>query len=269
MTSWTIRTPQRLTVSEPVDQLAVELVNGRVNVVATEGPARIEISSVGRHPIHVVHTDGRLAVRDRKPPGGPDFLRWFGRRFNSEISIGVPARTRVDLRLINGSVVASGLAVATEVEVTSGQVTLMGLGGQTSARVLHGSVEALGVAGELRMKTVSGEVILADSPAEMVRASTISGAIICDIDNPKGREIQLASTSGSVTVRVRRDSDLDVDLHSTAGHITTDFPQLAGSGPKRSPASRRGTLGAGGGRLRASTTSGSILLLSRPAVAEE
>ncbi|MEO3925915.1 DUF4097 family beta strand repeat-containing protein [Micromonosporaceae bacterium B7E4] len=263
MPSWTVDGPRRLTLTEPVDQLVVRLSSGRVNVVGTDGPARIEVTRTDRRPLVIEQRNGRLSVRHRTFRSWTLLLRWFGLRAGPEISIGVPARARVDLRLHEGAVIASGLVEATQVEVTAGQVTLMGLGGQTRARLVSGPVEALGVSGDLTMETVSGELILADGTAERVRASTVSGAITCDLGNPGRSEIQLGATSGSVTVRVPEESDLDVHLHTTSGRITTDFPQLeVGAAPSWS-SDRRGTLGVGGGSLRATTMSGSIVLLAR------
>ncbi|MFY1690090.1 DUF4097 family beta strand repeat-containing protein [Plantactinospora sp. WMMB782] len=263
MPSWTVDGPRRLTLVEPVDQLVVRLDSGRVNVFGTDGPARIEVTRTDGRPLVVEHQDGKLAVRQRTPRDWTLLLRLFGRDSGPEISIGVPARVRVDLRLHEGAVVASGLTGATRVDVTAGQVTLMGLAGRTTARLISGPVEALGVSGDLTMETVSGELVLADGTAERVRASTVSGAITCDLGNPGSGEIQLGAASGSVMVRVPEESDLDVRLHTTSGKITTDFPQLqAGAAPSWS-SDRRGRLGAGGGSLRATTMSGSIVLLAR------
>lgn len=270
MPTWTVESPQRLTLDEPVERLDVYLIAGRLNVVGTDGPARIEITTVGRKPITVEHHDGRLSVRHDRVPKWPSVLWWFlqlGRRFRVDISIAVPARAEADLRLVDGSVIASGLRESTHVDVTSGRVTLMGLGGRTMAKLVSGPVEALGVAGDLTMETISGELILADGAAERVYANTVSGAITCDLDNPRHSEIRLGTTSGSVTVRVREDSDLSVHLHTTSGRITSAFPQL-GSGDGRSwSKDAQGVLGDGtcAGKLWASTTSGSIALLSRPA----
>ncbi|GAA3753237.1 DUF4097 family beta strand repeat-containing protein [Plantactinospora mayteni] len=268
MPSWTVDRPRRLTLTEPVVRLVVRLNSGRVNVVGTDGPARIEITRTDRQRLVVEHRDGTLSVRHRTFRNWTFrnwtfLLRRFGLAAGPEISIGVPARVRVDLRLHEGAVVASGLAETTEVDVTAGQVTLMGLAGQTSARLVSGPVEALGVSGDLTMETVSGELILAGGTAERVRASTVSGAITCDLGNPGRSEIQLGATTGSVTVRVPEESDLDVHLHTTSGQITTDFPQLEPGAVPSWASDRRGTLGAGGGSLRATTMSGSIVLLAR------
>ncbi|SCG57990.1 DUF4097 family beta strand repeat-containing protein [Micromonospora inositola] len=267
MASWTVDSPQRITLDEPVTRLEVRLITGRLNVVGTDGPARVDVTRVGRRPVIVEHRDGRLHVGHERIPRWPGFLWWLGqlgRRFRAEVSIAVPADVLADLRLIDGSLVASGLRRETQVDVTSGQITLMGLRGRTAAKIISGPVEALGVAGDLTMETVSGEVILADSAAGRVQANTVSGAITCDLDNPRRSEIRLSTISGSVTVRVREDSDLAVHLHTTSGRITSGFPQVRGAGGFGATKDSHGVLGAGDGKLWASATSGSIALLARP-----
>ncbi|WP_329104115.1 DUF4097 domain-containing protein [Micromonospora sp. NBC_01699] len=252
-----------------VTRLEVSLIGGRLNVVATDGPARVEITRASSRPVITVeHHDGRLSVRQDWTRNWHRLFWWFGRRFRVDVSIAVPAHVLADLRLVDGSVIVSGLREDTSVNVTSGQVTLMGLAGRTSAKVVSGPVEALGVSGELTMETVSGELVLADGSATRVRATTISGAITCDLDNPRRSEIRLSTTSGSVTVRVRADSDLAVHLHTTSGRITSAFPQLKTSAMSWSKESH-GRLGAGEGKLWANSTSGSIALLARPADADD
>ncbi|PYC76593.1 hypothetical protein C7C45_01025 [Micromonospora arborensis] len=264
MAGWTVESPQRLTMDGPVTRLDVRLVSGRLNVVATDGPTRIDVTQVGRRPVLIEHADGRLSIRQERGGGWSDVLRWFRmihRYPRVDVSVAVPADVLADLGLVAGSLVASGLRRQTTVHVTSGQITLMGLRGDTFAKITSGPVEALGVRGDLTLETVSGEVILADSAAERVRAQTVSGAITCDLDNPRRSEIRLTTISGSITVRVRQDSDLAVQLHTTSGRITSGFPQVRTSTfPLPSSV---GVLGAGDGKLWASATSGSIALLAR------
>ncbi|RKN17981.1 hypothetical protein D7147_18695 [Micromonospora musae] len=267
MAGWTVDAPQRLSLDEPVSRLDVRLFSGRLNVVATDGPARVDITRVGRRPILVEQHEGRLSVRQERHWHWRDVLRWigpFGHWSRVDVSIAVPADVRAELRLVDGSLVVSGLRRHTRADVTSGQITLMGLRGNTMAKIVSGPVEALGVGGDLHLETVSGEVILADSAAAQVRAQTVSGAITCDLDNPRSSEIRLHTISGSITVRVREDSDLAVRLHTTSGRITSGFPQVMRESKLGSVANSEGVLGAGDGKLWASATSGSIALLARP-----
>ncbi|MDG4804928.1 DUF4097 family beta strand repeat-containing protein [Micromonospora sp. WMMD980] len=268
MASWTVDGPQRITLDEPVTRLDVRLVSGRLNVVGTDGPARVDVTRVSRRPLVVELRDGRLSVGHERFPRRPGVLWWLGqlrRRFRAEVSVAVPAQALADLRLVDGALVASGLRRDTRVDVTSGQVTLMGLRGRTTAKVVSGPVEALGIGGDLDLETVSGELILADSAPDRVRAHAVSGSITCDLDNPRGSEIKLSAISGSITVRVREDSDLSVHLHTTSGRITSGFPQICGGqhgfGAVKDS---HGVLGGGAGKLWASATSGSIALLARP-----
>lgn len=268
MPTWTVEDPQRLAFDAPVSRLDVYLIAGRLNVVGTDGPARVEIADAGGKPIVVEESDGRLSVRHERMLRWPGFLRWlmyFRRQHRVDVSIAVPVDARAELHLVDGTVIASGLRRETYVDVTSGRITLMGLGGRTVAKLVSGPVEALGVADDLTMETVSGELILADSPAERVHGRTVSGSITCDLDNPRRSEIRLGTTSGSVTVRVREDSDLTVHLHTTSGRITSAFPELRSGEGMPWTKDAQGVLGAGEGKLFASTTSGSIALLSRPA----
>ncbi|MEU8391082.1 DUF4097 family beta strand repeat-containing protein [Micromonospora sp. NPDC048842] len=264
MAGWTVESPQRLTLDAPVVRLDVRLISGRLNVVATDGPTRIDVTQVGRRPILIDHTDGRLSIRQERGRGWSDVLRWFRmihRYPRVDVSIAVPADVLADLGLVAGSLVASGLRRQTTANVVAGQITLMGLRGSTSAKLTSGPVEALGVRGDLTVETVSGEVILADSAADRVRAQTVSGTITCDLDNPRRSEIRLTTISGSITVRVRADSDLAVQLNTASGRITSGFPQLRTS--TFPLPSSEGVLGAGDGKLWASATSGSIALLAR------
>ncbi|GFJ89507.1 hypothetical protein Prum_031490 [Phytohabitans rumicis] len=264
MRTWTVDASQRLSFDEPVTRLDVYLISGRLNVVAADGPARVEIGNVGRKPVIVEEHNGRLVVRHERPRKWSGLWFWFNKGYRADVSIAVPAGVQADLHLVDGEVVASGLRQDTSVTVTSGRVTLMGLGGRTVAKLVSGPVEALGVAGDLTMETISGELILADSPAERVHARTVSGAITCDLDNPRRSEIRLNTTSGSVTVRVREDSDLAVHLHSTSGRITSAFPEVRPNGQTWTQEAQ-GVLGSGEGKLWATATSGRIALLSRPA----
>ncbi|MGN9891136.1 DUF4097 family beta strand repeat-containing protein [Micromonospora sp. L31] len=269
MTRWTVEQPRRFTLDDPVTELDVRLISGRLNVVATDGPARVDITQAGGEgrPIHVEHRDGRLSVVQERKFRWSEVFRWVGplaRWPRVDVSVAVPAPVAATLHLIAGSLVASGLRGRTRAEVTSGQITLMGLRGTTAAKIASGPVEALGVAGEVTLETVSGEVILADSAPGQVSARTVSGAITCDFDNPRRSEIRLSTISGSITVRVREDSDLAVRLHTASGRITSGFPQVLASRGLAAVRDSEGVLGAGEGKLWASATSGSIALLARP-----
>ena len=263
MGTWTIDRPDRLTLDGEVKRLKVNLLHGRLNVVGTDGPARVEVSSISSKPLSVtLGEDGLLTVAHEEVPKWPALLWWLiGRKFRADVSIAVPRTAAASLNVAAGSVVASTLRNGAQVDVTSGRITLLGLDGAVHAKLISGPIEALGIGGELDLETVSGEITLADSTARNVRARTISGSLTCDLDNPPyDSKIRLETTSGEITARVREDSDLQVTLAAISGRVTCAFPELQHDG-RRTVAGR---LGAGSGQLYANATSGNISLLRRP-----
>ena len=262
-----IDSPQRLTLDEGVSQLDVWLVHGKLHVVGTDGPPRVDVRRVGRKGLTVTRTNGRLSVRHDVPKGPWSIGMWWmlGRRsWYADVIIAVPPDVAASLTVILGDVVASGLRHRATVDVTSGSIAVMGLGGQVRTKTVSGSIESVGVSGELSMETVSGEISIAGSSAERVQARTISGAVTCDLDNPFARDVVIDTVSGSITIRVPEDADLGVSLTATSGSVTSSFAAVPTSNTMGMHTAS-GRLGAGSGRLRAHAVSGSVSLLASPA----
>lgn len=269
MPTWEIAEPQKLDFDSDVTALDVALFNGRLSVVGTDGPPRVEVAATAERPLTVTLDGGRLSVRHDMPAPWPGMLAslwWWlrGRKLAGvDVSVAVPYQTPAVLNLVSGPVVVSALRGAVSVDCTSGRVSLLGVGGTVRAAVVSGAIEALGCAGELGLDTVSGEITVADSAVHRLRAATISGALTADLDNPPhDSEIALTTTSGELTIRVREDSDLTVQLTAVHGRVTSSFPELSVAG--RWGAAAHGVLGTGTGRLSANAISGNIALLSRP-----
>src|SRR5688572_29805097 len=121
MGTWFLDSPQRLSLDEQVNQLDVWFVHGKVHVVGTDGPARIEVTKVGRKGITVTLSDGVLSVRhDVRRWSAWGGIWWFGggkRNFTVDVIIAVPPQVRSSLTVIAGDVVASGLRAGTTVDV--------------------------------------------------------------------------------------------------------------------------------------------------------
>jgi hypothetical protein len=269
MSAWLIDSPKRLALEGDVTRLDVWLTSGKLRVVGTEGPARLEVTKVGRKGISVSLDNGVLSVRHEVPKQfwarfGPFW--WFlsgWRNYHAHLTIAVPPSVASGLEMISGSVVASGLRNGATVDVTSGSITLMGLGGRVRAKTVSGSIQAMGVAGDLALETVSGEITLGESSAERVFARTLSGSVTCDLNNPLASDVRLETTSGEITVRVPRDADLAVTLGATSGRVTSAFPDVRGSNLP-GVHSATGRIGSGTGTLNAYAVSGSVSLLAGP-----
>lgn len=270
MSEWSVVEPTKLTFDEPVSKLQVRVVNGTVNVVGTdEGAARLEVTEVEGPPLVVTQHDGTLTVAYEDLPW-KGFLSWLDRgawRRSAVVSLAVPPGTRVEVGVVGAAAVLSGLDGPTDVKGVTGDTTLVGLTGRVRADTVSGDVEAQSLSGDLRFHSVSGDLTVIEGAGSSVKAESVSGSMIVDLD-PAGRptDIGLTSVSGEIAIRLPHPADARVEANTASGAVSNAFEDLRVSGQwgaKRIT----GRLGTGQGSLKATTVSGSIALLRRPAEA--
>ncbi|UQA93153.1 DUF4097 family beta strand repeat-containing protein [Streptomyces halobius] len=265
--------PRKLEIEAPVDALNVRLYGGTVNVVGTSdgSPARLEISEVDGPPLTVSCRNGTLSIGYEDLPWR-GFLKFLDRRGwnrGAVVSVTVPAATRVEVGVVGAAAVVSGISGRTELRGVSGDSTLVGLTGPVQADTVTGRVEAQAVTGDLRFHSVSGDLTVIDGAGGSVRADSVSGDMVLDLDPAaKGTDINLTTVSGEVAIRLPDPAeagvDAKVDANTTSGTVSNAFDELRVSGQwgaKRIS----GALGAGTGTLKATTVSGGLALLRRPA----
>lgn len=270
MSEWSVAEPRKLTFDESVSRLHVRIVNGTVNVVGTdEGSARLEVSEIEGPPLIVTHEDGALTVAYEDLPW-KGFLKWLDRkgwRRSAVVSLAVPSGTRVEVGAVSAAAVVSGLDGHAEVKGVSGDTTLVSLAGPVRADTVSGNVEAQALTGDLRFNSVSGDLTVVEAGSS-VRADSVSGSMIVDLDPAGGpTDINLTSVSGEIAIRLPQPADAQVEANTASGAVSSAFEDLRVGGQwgaKRIT----GRLGAGNGRLKATTISGSIALLRRPGAAD-
>ncbi|KUL53360.1 hypothetical protein ADL22_04205 [Streptomyces sp. NRRL F-4489] len=265
-TEWTVSAPRTLEIEEPVDALTVRLVGGTVNVVGTTegGPARLEVSELSGPPLVVTRTGTTLSIGYDDVPwkGFLSFLDRAGWRRSAVVSVTVPAATRVEVGVAGAGAVVSGIAGSTELRGVSGECTLVGLSGPVRAETVSGSVQAQALTGDLVFHSVSGDLTVVEGTGA-VRAESVSGDMVLDLDPAAGARTDLATVSGEIAIRLPDPADARVDANTSTGAVTNAFDGLRVTG--RWGAKRiTGSLGAGTGRLKATTVSGSLALLRRP-----
>ncbi|WP_328927586.1 DUF4097 domain-containing protein [Streptomyces sp. NBC_00190] len=284
--TWHIADPQKLAFEQPVTELRVRLVSGTVNVVAAEdGPARLEVTEVDGPPLYVVQDGGTLTVSYEDLPwnGFQGFKEWWeakpwkawsgsasGRKVwerSAALTLTVPAATQVQLATVHATAFVSGISGGTDVNGVSGDATLVGLSGRVKAHTVSGSVEAQSVTGDLGFHSVSGGLTVVDGAGVSLRADSVSGDMLIDLDldpsAPRPVDIALNSVSGQVAIRLPHPADARVEANTTTGGVSNAFEDLRVSGQLGSKRIT-GTLGSGTGTLRATTVSGGIALLRRP-----
>ncbi|WP_055525533.1 DUF4097 family beta strand repeat-containing protein [Streptomyces graminilatus] len=263
---WSVKEPGRLTFDEPVTGLHVRIVNGTVNVVGTEeGPALLEVSEIEGPPLVVTQENGVLTVAYEDLPW-KGFLKWLERkswRRSAVVSLTVPADARVEVGVVGAGAVVSGINGPTAVKGVTGDTTLVGLSGSVRADTVSGSLDAQAVTGDLRFNSVSGDLTVVEGSGPSVRAESVSGSMIVDLDPEGPTDVRLTNVSGGIAIRLPHPADADVEANTASGRISNAFDDLRVHG--QWGAHRvTGRLGAGTGKLRATTVSGSIALLRRP-----
>jgi putative adhesin len=268
MATWQIDQPQKLTFDQ-VRRVRVRTARGGVSVVGSDDRPTLEVSELEGPPLQVRHDGDQLTVGYERSswPGPLAWLRQRPRRYLAVLSLAVPRDCEVDVEVVAGSLMVSGMRAPVRAKSVSGEVTLAGCAGQVEANTVSGAVQAHGVAGDLWAQTVSGDLTLVEGGGT-IGAKTVSGTVLLDLTTAAVQDVRVTSISGDVTIRLPQSSDLQVQLQSTSGQVASAFDELRSAGR---PALRTvsGRLGAGTGRLRASTTSGHVALLRREPDVEE
>ncbi|MGW7557399.1 DUF4097 family beta strand repeat-containing protein [Streptomyces rimosus] len=267
-TEWSVSAPRTLEIEEEVTALEVRVVGGTVNVVGTTdgGRPRVEISELSGPPLTVRQEAGTLTVTyDDLPWKG--FLKFLDRKGwhrSAVVSVTVPTATNVAIGTVGASAVISGIDGRTELRGVSGDSTLVRLTGPVRAETVSGRVEGQAVTGDLRFNSVSGDLTLIEGSGATVKADSVSGDMVLDLDPAAtGTDVQLTTVSGEVAIRLPAPGDAEVDANTTSGTVANAFEDLRVSGQwgaKRIT----GRLGSGSGRLKVTTLSGGLALLRRP-----
>ncbi|MCX4446875.1 DUF4097 domain-containing protein [Streptomyces sp. NPDC058369] len=272
VSTWSVAEPRKLTFDEPVTALKVRVVNGTVNVVGTDEPtARLEVSEIDGPPLTVTQEDGVLTVA-YEDLAWQNLLKWFDRkewRRHAVVSLAVPAGSTVEVGVVGAGAFVSGVRGRTEVRGVSGDTTLVNLSGPVGAETVSGGVEAQSVTGDLHFKSVSGDLTVVEGAGTSVKAESVSGGMVLDVDAARQpTDIRLATVSGEIAIRLPHPADARVEANTASGSVSNGFEDLRVSG-QWGAKKITGTLGSGTGTLRATTVSGSIALLRRPPAEEE
>ncbi len=115
------------------------------------------------------------------------------------------------------------------------------------------SVQVGNVAGSVSAGPVTGNVSV----------ETQAGTIDARLGRVEGaRTIDLRATTGTVALRIARDSSANVTAQSTVGSFSSDLPGIVQSRENLVGARASGTIGSGTASIHLTTTTGSITLRS-------
>lgn len=120
----------------------------------------------------------------------------------------------------------------------------------------NGGISAEGIEGRLYFDAVNGGISLRQVSGD-VRAETTNGSVSAVLDGTtwRGGGLDLTTTNGSVNLEIPRGYNAELETGTVNGGMNIDFPiTLQGTIGRRITT----RLGAGGPRLRAITTNGSV-----------
>lgn len=272
VSTWTVAEPLKLAFAEQVTALKVRIVNGTVNVVGSDEPeARLEVSAIDGPPLIVTLEDGVLTVT-YEDLAWKSFLKWLdrnGRSRSAAVTLAVPASASVEVGVVGAGAFVSGIRGRTDVRGVTGDTTLVGLTGEVRGETVSGGLEAQSVTGDLRFTSVSGDLTVVEGAGTSVRAESVSGDMVLDVDaSGAPADIRLTTVSGAIAIRLPHPADARVEANTASGAVSNAFEDLRVSG-QWGAKKITGTLGSGTGKLRATTVSGSIALLRRPPSEDE
>ncbi len=275
MSQWTVSEPDRITIDEAVTALHVRIIEGAVNVVAAEGPARLEVTELDGDPLQVTLEDGVLTVTYKNlnwadlgesvksVQSVKDLFSSLRRKRRAVVSLAVPAGSEVRIGSVSAEATVSGIAGHVAVHGATGATTLVGLSGRTEANSVSGDVDVQSVSGELKVKTVSGGLTVVAGTADKLSANSVSGAVTLDLDVATPTDIRVNTVSGAVGVRLPSLADARVEAGTNSGDVSSTFEQLKVGGTWGAK-KLSGQLGSGKGSLQVTTVSGAVTVLRRP-----
>ena len=275
MSEWTIDAPRTLTIEQPVERLKVRTVAGAGNVVAVDGPTRLEVTELEGPPLLVTLEGGELTVtyedlvwKDFTWKNLPAAIHQWRTKRRAVVSLAVAPGTRIELGSASSETVISGITAPVTVHSASGAVTLVRLAGPVEAHTVSGNVQAQSVSGDLKVNTVSGELTVFEGASGRLKANSVSGSMTLDLAHGDATDVTLSNVSGEVAVRLPAPTDAQVRANTTSGDVSSAFEELRVGGTWGAK-QVTGTLGKGTGTLKITTVSGSVALLRRPAAEED
>ncbi|MGS2648015.1 DUF4097 family beta strand repeat-containing protein [Streptosporangium sp. LJ11] len=260
MRQWTIEKPEQLTF-DSVRKLNVRIVAGKLAVLASDGPPRLEVTEVDSPPLLVTHDDdGTLTVtyRDLTWDGLLGWLRPGRRR--ATLALTVPKDCPVNVGVVSASAVVTGFEGHTSVRSVSGGIVLDGVSGEINADTVSGDVESRGLVGDLSFKSISGDLTVAQGTPRRLSVTTVSGRITADLELPPTGHVTMNSVSGDIVLRLPHTVETDVKIRSNSGRLDAAFSELDHSAQ---PGAKTlgGRIGGGMASLTANTVSADVTLL--------
>ncbi len=246
----------------PDGTISISSVSGDISVAGSNVPS-VSVTAIreGRDKdlLEIVDesTPGHVSLKVQYPKGGGSYNASV--RFVVQVPAG--SRYKYDkLTTASGDIEVSDVAGDFNANTASGDVTIKQFQGNIAANTASGDMKIDNIQGDVKANSASGDIEIRGA-AGMVSAKTASGDVKVELASIDGTgEMQFASASGDITVKVPSQLNAQVQISTGSGDITSDFPlnveKREGGGKKASASIGSGTL-----VIKMSAASGDIRLL--------
>jgi DUF4097 and DUF4098 domain-containing protein YvlB len=218
----------------------------------------------------------RVVTLDARGNGGVDVRGWDRPDVRVRARIAVDAANEADARTIASEIklVAEGGRirvdgpsrdgnwrgdrgwwVAFELEVPRSS--------ELTVEATNGGISIRDVRGRLDVRTTNGGIDLTDVSGD-IRGETTNGGVKVGVTGDKwdGPSLEVRTINGGITLSLPASLSAELEARAVNGGINVDFP-LTVSGLIGGRREIRGTIGAGGPRIRATATNGGITINRR------
>lgn len=244
------RTVERTYQVAPGSTVAVDLSGGRVLVIPGTGRTlqiklvqRVQATSerefdAALESYNVAFSQEgaqvRLLARRKSGLVSP----WRGPSVNMNAEISVPSDVRLDLRTSGGSIEVRGLRDApVDARTSGGSIVVEGGGSPIAADTSGGSIRIGRAGSTLSARTSGGSIRVAEVSAS-------------------ASNVDVSTSGGSIRIGIDPEAKLNLEASTSGGRVSVDGLTVQTS--RRTNAHLTGELNGGGGRLRASTSGGSV-----------
>ncbi len=246
--------------------LRVHTVNGEIEVVEGDGTvARVrgETRREAGEIVYEVRRDGAdvtiCAMWSDDATCNEDGIdtRGGGRhRARVDLTVQLPRGVRLHVGTGNGELSVRGAGADVIAASGNGEISILGAGGPVQASTGNGEVTVEDAGGQVHVRSGNGEIRVSATMGP-VEASTGNGSIEVSMNEvARNVELSLSTGNGSIQLHLPEDYGGTLEAHLGHGSLESDLPMTMtemGKGGRW-----RGTLGEGGGRIRASSGNGDL-----------
>ncbi len=186
---------------------------------------------------------------------------WRNRRMSVDVTVHVPRGVRLHAGTGNGEVSVDGVGAEARISTGNGRMRITNITGEVDASSGNGEVFIDRAAGPVHATSGNGDVTVRASRGP-VTVTSGNGDIDVTMDELRLEgDMEFTTGNGSVRVSVPEGFSGELSADTGNGHFVTDFPMTLQGRFREGHV--RGTIGAGGRRVRLSSGNGRIELRRR------